>query len=67
MQFVGQTHLLNVPLPSAEMSPRDHRSNCSKGPISHRFRVELPEIRANLVNLNTSVIGGAAGGRPVAA
>ena len=32
-----------------------------------RFKVELPEIRANLVNLNTSVIGVRAGDRPVAA
>ena len=56
MQFLGQTHILNVPLPSAEVS-RETLQDLFEKAYFARFRVELPEIRANLVNLNTSVIG----------
>ncbi|MDN2581525.1 hydantoinase/oxoprolinase family protein [Aquibium sp. ELW1220] len=56
MQFVGQTHLLNVPLPSAAVDRATLQALFEKAYFA-RFRVELPEIRANLVNLNTSVIG----------
>ncbi len=56
MQFLGQTHILNVPLPSAEVSRETLQALFEKAYFA-RFRVELPEIRANLVNLNTSVIG----------
>lgn len=56
MQFLGQTHILNVPLPSADVSRAMLQSLFEKAYFA-RFRVELPEIRANLVNLNTSVIG----------
>lgn len=56
MQFLGQTHILNVPLPSADVSRAILQSLFEKAYFA-RFRVELPEIRANLVNLNTSVIG----------
>jgi N-methylhydantoinase A len=56
MQFVGQTHLLNVPLPSAAPG-RDLLQRLFEEAYFARFRVQLPEIRANLVNLNTSVIG----------
>ena len=56
MQFLGQTHILNVPLPSAEVSRAALQELFEKAYFA-RFRVELPEIRANLVNLNTSVIG----------
>jgi N-methylhydantoinase A len=56
MQFLGQTHILNVPLPSAEVSRARLQALFEKAYFA-RFRVELPEIRANLVNLNTSVIG----------
>jgi N-methylhydantoinase A len=56
MQFVGQTHILNVPLPSADVS-REMLQTLFEKAYYARFRVELPEIRANLVNLNTSVIG----------
>ena len=56
MQFVGQTHLLNVPLPSAEID-RDMLQALFEKAYFARFKVELPEIRANLVNVNTSVIG----------
>jgi N-methylhydantoinase A len=56
MQFIGQTHLLNVPLPSADVS-RETIQELFERAYFARFKVELPEIRANLVNLNTSVIG----------
>jgi N-methylhydantoinase A len=56
MQFVGQTHLLRVPLPSATPSREDLQS-LFEAVYRARFRVDLPTIRANLVNLNTSVIG----------
>ncbi len=56
MQFVGQTHLLRVPLPSATPS-RDDLQRLFEAAYHTRFRVDLPTIRANLVNLNVSVIG----------
>jgi N-methylhydantoinase A len=56
MQFVGQTHLINVPLPSTEVTGEELQALFEKAYLG-RFRVELREIRANLVNLNTSVIG----------
>lgn len=56
MQFVGQTHIINVPLPSAEPT-RATLQHLFGTAYFARFKVELPEISANLVNLNTSVIG----------
>lgn len=56
MQFVGQTHLLRVALPSATPS-REEMQRLFEAAYHARFRVELPTIRANLVNLNVSVIG----------
>jgi N-methylhydantoinase A len=56
MQFVGQTHLLRVPLPSATPT-RDVMQRLFEAAYHARFRVDLPTIRANLVNLNVSVIG----------
>jgi len=56
MQFIGQTHILNVPLPSAAVSGALLQTLFEEAYFA-RFRVDLPEIRANLVNLNTSVIG----------
>jgi N-methylhydantoinase A len=56
MQFVGQTHILNVPLPSTAIS-RNELQLLFEAAYFARFKVSLPEIRANLVNLNSSVIG----------
>jgi N-methylhydantoinase A len=56
MQFVGQTHIINVPLPSDDVDRESLQELFEKAYFA-RFKVELPEIRANLVNLNTSVIG----------
>ncbi|MFN3211289.1 MAG: hydantoinase/oxoprolinase family protein, partial [Roseovarius sp.] len=56
MQFVGQTHLLRVELDTPEI---DNASLRELFEIAYfrRFRVELSEIRANVVNANCSVIG----------
>lgn len=56
MQFVGQTHIINVPLPSPDVGRAMLQELFEKAYFA-RFKVELPEIRANLVNLNTSVTG----------
>ena len=56
MQFLGQTHLLRVPLPSATPS-RDDLQRLFEAAYNARFKVDLPEIRANLMNLNVSVTG----------
>jgi N-methylhydantoinase A len=56
MQFVGQTHLLRVPLPDARPTLADLQSRFEAAYLA-RFHVELPEIRAALVNLATSVTG----------
>ena len=56
MQFVGQTHLISVPLPGLDTS-REEIQEIFERAYFERFQVELPEIRANLVNLKTSVIG----------
>ncbi|WP_439502393.1 hydantoinase/oxoprolinase family protein [Aminobacter ciceronei] len=56
MQFVGQTHIVNVTLPSADVDRATLQALFEKAYFA-RFKVELPEIRANLVNLNTSVTG----------
>lgn len=56
MQFIGQTHLLRVPLPHATPS-REDLQHLFETAYNARFRVSLPTIRANLVNLNVSVTG----------
>jgi len=60
MQFIGQTHLLRVPLSHGTPS-RDELQRLFEDVYFKRFRVELSEIRANLVNLNCSVVGRRAG------
>jgi len=56
MQFIGQTHLLRVALPNGTPS-REELQQRFEDAYFARFHVELREIRANLVNVNTSVIG----------
>lgn len=56
MQFLGQTHLLRVPLPGTTPA-RDQMKALFDAAYNARFRVDLPDIRANLMNLNLSVIG----------
>ncbi|MDO6583902.1 hydantoinase/oxoprolinase family protein [Salipiger sp. 1_MG-2023] len=56
MRFIGQTHLLRVPLPS-DAPTRDELQALFEEAYFKRFQVRLPEIRAALVNVATSVIG----------
>ncbi len=56
MQFRGQTHLLRVALPTQAVSRADLQTLFEAAYFA-RFKVELPEIKAQLVNLTTSVVG----------
>ena len=56
MQFVGQTHLLRVELDDPTPSMKKLRAAFEEA-YANRFHVELNEIKANLVNINISVIG----------
>ena len=56
MQFVGQTHLVRVPLEDISIDRTELRRRF-EAVYFDRFRVELAEIRANVVNVNTSVVG----------
>ena len=56
MQFVGQTHLLRVPLEQPNVDLATLQALFEEAYFA-RFRVKLDRIRANLVNVNTSVIG----------
>jgi N-methylhydantoinase A len=56
MQFQGQTHLLSVPLPSRNLTVEQLQGLFERA-YWERFAVELPEIRAVLVNLHTAVVG----------
>jgi N-methylhydantoinase A len=56
MQFRGQTHLIRVSFPHAEVSRAEVQALFEEA-YFQRFRVRLPEIRAVVVNLNTSVVG----------
>jgi N-methylhydantoinase A len=56
MQFQGQTHLLSVPLPADDLTV-DRLQQLFERAYWERFAVELPEIRAVLVNLHTAVVG----------
>jgi N-methylhydantoinase A len=56
MQFRGQTHLIRVPLASAKPTRAEVQAAFEAAYFA-RFQVRLPEIRAVLVNLATSVVG----------
>ncbi|HET7408683.1 MAG TPA: hydantoinase/oxoprolinase family protein, partial [Paracoccaceae bacterium] len=56
MKFIGQTHQLRVPLPDGQPS-RETMQAAFEHAYRARFHVDLPEIRAAVVNLNCSVIG----------
>ena len=56
MQFQGQSHILTVTLLDTEVS-REQLQKRFDAAYWERFGVELPEIRAVLVNLHTAVIG----------
>ena len=56
MQFQGQSHILSVPLETATPTLEDLQALFEHA-YWNRFEVELPEIRAVLVNLHTAVLG----------
>src|SRR6266404_3945217 len=56
MQFVGQTHVLTVPVAQTDFA-REDLQRAFEAAYWQRFEVALPEIRAVLVNLHTAVIG----------
>jgi N-methylhydantoinase A len=56
MQFRGQTHLIRVALPRAEVGRTEIQAAFEDAYFA-RFQIRMPEIRAVLVNLATSVIG----------
>lgn len=56
MQFQGQTHMLSVALPSPAVTIEELQALFDRA-YWERFAVELPEVRAVLVNLHTAVIG----------
>ena len=56
MQFVGQSHILTVPLQSPNVT-REELRKLFEEVYWERFAVDLPEIKAVLVNLHTAVIG----------
>ena len=56
MQFRGQTHLIRVALPRADV-PKEEVQALFEAAYFKRFQVRLPEIRAVVVNLVTSAIG----------
>jgi N-methylhydantoinase A len=56
MQFLGQSHLLSIPIDRPEITRDDLRA-AFEAAYWQRFQVRLPEIRPVLVNLHTAVIG----------
>lgn len=56
MQFIGQSHVVRVDLDDGAPS-RDLLRTRFEQAYWRRFRVELAEIRARVVNLNCSVVG----------
>ena len=56
MQFRGQTHLIRVALPHADVTTAELQTLFEAAYFA-RFGIAMPEIKAQLVNLTTSVIG----------
>jgi N-methylhydantoinase A len=56
MQFLGQSHILQVPLATGTPS-LEELDRLFAAAYWDRFAVELPEIRPVLVNLHTAVLG----------
>ncbi len=56
MQFVGQTHLISVPLPSDSITREELQCRFEEAYFA-RFQVRLPGVEANLVAIHSSVIG----------
>ena len=56
MQFIGQTHVLTVPIAKTAFEREDLMAAFEKA-YWERFEVELKEMRAQVVSLRTAVIG----------
>ncbi len=56
MQFLGQSHVVRVPVADGAPTTDDLRARFEKV-YWNRFKVALPQIRARIVNVNCSVIG----------
>ncbi len=56
MQFIGQTHILRINLPNSNPDLEYLQKSFEKFYLN-RFKVRLPEIKANIVNVNTTVQG----------
>ena len=56
MQFVGQTHLLRVPIDSPDIRHSVLKARF-EAVYADRFRVDLVDLPAQVVNVNCSVIG----------
>ena len=56
MQFVGQTHVLTVPIPRTDFE-REDLTRAFERAYWERFEVELREMRAQVVSLRTAIIG----------
>ena len=56
MQFIGQTHMLTVPMDSASMTYKEILTAFEKI-YFNRFRIHLPEVRVKIVNVRTIVTG----------
>ena len=56
MQFIGQTHILRIDLPNSYPDLEYLQKSFEKSYLN-RFKVKLSEIKANIVNVNTTVQG----------
>ena len=56
MQFIGQTHILRIDLPNS-YPDKDYLQKSFEKSYLNRFKVRLSEIKANIVNANTTVQG----------
>ena len=56
MQFIGQTHILRIDLPNSNPD-LDYLQKSFEKAYLNRFKVILSEIKANIVNVNTTVQG----------
>ena len=56
MQFIGQTHMLTVPMASAGMTKTEILTEFEEV-YFNRFRIHLPEVRVKIVNVRTIVTG----------
>jgi N-methylhydantoinase A len=56
MKFTGQTHLIQVPLPEGPIDLAVLEARFAEAYFA-RFKVRLPEIRATIFTVTTSVIG----------